>query len=81
MGCGRHSKQMQIERLTEAKGTTADFLVTACPKCQIHLNCAMSEKMPVKKEDVAIETCDLSVLVARALNLTQTPVKKEIVEK
>jgi len=71
MGCGRHSKQMQIERLAEAKGTTADLLVTACPKCQIHLNCALSEKLPVKKEEVAIETCDLSVLVARALNLTQ----------
>jgi heterodisulfide reductase subunit D len=78
MGCGRHSKQMQIERLTEAKSTKADTLVTACPKCQIHLNCAMSEKMPVKKEDATIETCDLSVLVARALNLTQSPVKEEM---
>jgi Fe-S oxidoreductase len=73
MGCGRHSKQMQVERLAEAKSTSADLLVTACPKCQIHLNCALSEKLPVKKEDVAIETCDLSVLVARALNLTQSP--------
>jgi Fe-S oxidoreductase len=81
MGCGRHSKQMQIERLSEAKGTTADLLVTACPKCQIHFNCAMSEKMPVKKEDVAIETCDLSVLVARALNLTQAPNSVEMIKK
>jgi Fe-S oxidoreductase/coenzyme F420-reducing hydrogenase delta subunit len=81
MGCGRHSKQMQIERLSEAKGTTADLLVTACPKCQIHFNCAMSEKMPVKKEDVAIETCDLSVLVARAMNLTQAPNSEEMTKK
>jgi len=80
MGCGRHSKQMQIERLAEAKGTKADLLVTACPKCQIHLNCALSEKMPVKKEEVAIETCDLSVLVARALNLTQTPQMVEMIK-
>jgi len=80
MGCGRHSKQMQIERLTEAKGTTADLLVTACPKCQIHLNCALSEKLPVKKEEVAIETCDLSVLVARAMNLTQTPNAVEMIK-
>ena len=69
MNCSKHSKQMQVERLMEAKETTADLLVTACPKCQIHLNCTMSEKLPVKKEDLAIETCDLSVLVARALNL------------
>ncbi len=72
MGCGRHSKQMQMERLAEAKSTAADLLVTACPKCQIHFNCALSEKLPVNKEEVAIETCDLSVLVARALNLTQS---------
>jgi len=78
MGCGRHSKQMQIERLTEAKGTKADMLVTACPKCQIHLNCALSEKMPVKKEEVDIKTCDLSVLVARALS--QTPQVVEAVK-
>jgi len=81
MGCGRHSKQMQMERLAEAKGTTADLLVTACPKCQIHLNCALSEKLPVKKEEVAIETCDLSVLVARALNLTQTPSVVEMIKQ
>jgi heterodisulfide reductase subunit D len=80
MGCGRHSKQMQIERLTEAKATQADLLVTACPKCQIHFNCALSEKLPVKKEDVAIETCDLSVLVARALNLTEKPEIVQTVE-
>ena len=81
MGCGRHSKQMQIERLTEAKETTADLLVTACPKCQIHLNCTLSEKLPVNREKVAIETCDLAVLVARALNLTQTPNMVEMIKK
>jgi len=81
MGCGRHSKQMQMERLAEAKGTAADLLVTACPKCQIHLNCALSEKLPVKKEEVAIQTCDLSVLVARALNLTQSSDKMEMNQK
>jgi Fe-S oxidoreductase len=81
MGCGRHSKQMQIERLTEAKSTAADLLVTACPKCQIHLNCVQSEKLPVPKEDVAINTCDLSVLVARALNLMPTPETEEMIKK
>lgn len=73
MNCSRHSKQMQVERLAEAKRTTADLLVTACPKCQIHLNCTMSEKLPVSKDEVSIETCDLSVLVARAMNLMPNP--------
>ena len=81
MSCGRHSKQMQLERLAEAKETTADLLVTACPKCQIHLNCALSEKLPVRREEVAIETCDLSVLVAKALNLTSTPNNVEMMKK
>jgi hypothetical protein len=37
--------------------------------------------MPVKKEEVALETCDLSVLVARALNLTQTPNVVEMIKE
>jgi hypothetical protein len=41
----------------------------------------MSEKLPVKKEDVTIETCDLSVLVAQALNLTQVPNTVEMIKK
>jgi len=81
MGCGRRSKQMQVERLTEAKGTTADLLVTACPKCQIHFNCALSERLPANKEDFAIETCDLSVLVARAMSMAPVPNLTEMIEK
>jgi heterodisulfide reductase subunit D len=69
MGCGRHAKQMQIERLSEAKHTKADLLVTACPKCQIHFNCTISEKLPVNKDEVDIKTRDLTVLVATAMNL------------
>ena len=71
---------MQVERLTEAKDTAANLLVTACPKCQIHLNCTLSEKLPANKESFAIETCDLSVLVARALNLTPSG-STEMIEK
>ena len=72
MSCGSHSKQIQMERLLEAKRTGADLLITACPKCQIHLNCAMNEKLPLKSEEISIETCDLSVLVARAMKLMPT---------
>ena len=38
--CSTVSKQMQIERLNEALSTGASTLITACPKCQIHLTCA-----------------------------------------
>jgi len=43
MACGEVSKKIQIERLTEASGTGAEYLITACPKCQIHLRCAQRE--------------------------------------
>ncbi len=42
MECSGCSKTMQIERLNEAVQTGANTLVTACPKCQIHLTCAKS---------------------------------------
>ena len=38
--CSNCSKTMQIERLQEALGTGAKTLITACPKCRIHLTCA-----------------------------------------
>ncbi len=71
MNCGKTSKQIQMDRLSEAKGTGADLLITACPKCQIHLNCAMGEKLPIGSKEVTLETSDLSVLAARAMNLAQ----------
>jgi Fe-S oxidoreductase len=38
--CGAVNKQIQDERLKQAAATGADCLVTACPKCLIHLTCA-----------------------------------------
>jgi len=40
--CGTAVKCLQNERLAEAKATGAERLVTACPKCDIHLRCALS---------------------------------------
>ncbi len=41
MECSSFSKGMQVDRLTEAVDCGADTLITACPKCQIHLNCGL----------------------------------------
>jgi Fe-S oxidoreductase len=38
--CGTAVKCLQNERLAEAEATGAERLVTACPKCDIHLRCA-----------------------------------------
>jgi len=70
MSCNKYSKEVQIDRLMEAKATGADLLVTACPKCQIHWKCVTSEKLPVNPEEVTMEMRDLSVLVAEAMHLT-----------
>lgn len=40
MQCSSCSKVMQIQRLKEAEAVGATAIITACPKCQIHLTCA-----------------------------------------
>ncbi len=54
MQCSTCSKLMQIQRLKEAEAVGAQTIVTACPKCQIHLTCAQ------KNTDHAIEIIDLA---------------------
>ena len=67
LNCGTLSKQTQLERLQEAKATGAEWLVTACPKCLIHLKCALDGELPIKRSKVNIKINDLPVLVAKAL--------------
>lgn len=43
MACGHCSKAIQTQRLHEAAETGAETLITACPKCQIHLTCALND--------------------------------------
>jgi heterodisulfide reductase subunit D len=59
--CNAVNRQVQGQRLAQAKATGAEILVTACPKCQIHLKCAQ------KSGDChvdQIEIQDLASLVA-----------------
>jgi Fe-S oxidoreductase len=47
--CGSVNQQIQKQRLIQAEATEADLLVTACPKCQIHLKCSQKtggDKVP-----------------------------------
>ena len=61
MNCSSCSKEMQLQRLSEASDTGAGTLVTACPKCQIHFRCAKDAF------DLKIEITDLYDLVADRL--------------
>jgi Fe-S oxidoreductase len=65
MNCDLASKQIQMMRLREAKETGAQILVTACPKCQIHLTCAMKDKHLGGSLDIEIR--DLATLMADSL--------------
>jgi Fe-S oxidoreductase len=63
--CTSFSKMIQAGRLREAAETGADTLVTACPKCEIHLGCALQD--PRLAEELGLRIVDLAVLAASRL--------------
>ena len=63
--CDRYSKQMQVERLQEAKGTQTELIVTACPKCQVHLTCAMRDANRLYNLNMKIQ--DFSSVIAESI--------------
>ena len=67
LNCGKLSKQIQLDRLKEAKATGAEWLITACPKCQIHLKCAINGELPVKRSKINVKVYDLPVFVEKTL--------------
>jgi Fe-S oxidoreductase len=64
-GCDSYSKSLQVKRLQQAKATGSDLLVTACPKCQIHLRCAMED--PFLGEELSMEMMDLASVLAKTI--------------
>lgn len=63
--CGPVNRQIQEWRLAQAEATGADMLVTACPKCQIHLRCAQKTSGDRVSQ---IEMQDLAALMALSLD-------------
>ncbi len=61
--CSAVNRQVQGQRLAQAAGSGADVLVTACPKCQIHLTCAQKSE-DLKTKNIQIK--DLASLLAPA---------------
>jgi heterodisulfide reductase subunit D len=64
--CDRFAKRIQVERLREARATGAEVLAAACPKCRIHLVCAMKD--PRLGKEIGIETRDVTELVEAAVS-------------
>jgi len=65
MGCDSFSKALQVKRLRQARETGGEVLVTACPKCQIHLTCAMGDNF--LKPDIEMEVMDLATLLSQTI--------------
>lgn len=62
INCSSHVKKIQYDRLKEAEGSGADFLITACPKCEIHFKCALHNQ----DASFGLDVKDLTLLVAEA---------------
>ena len=52
-----------MKRLRQAQDNVAGRMITVCPKCRIHLSCALQDA----GNEIAVELEDLTSLLARAL--------------
>ena len=64
--CGKVSKNIQVERLEEARATETEMLITACQKCQIHFKCAQND--PQLGGNISILIRDITTLIAEKLS-------------
>jgi Fe-S oxidoreductase len=64
-GCDAFSKRMQVQHIERAKQAGGEMIVTACPKCRIHLGCAMEDVM--RGEALKMEMMDLTSAIARSI--------------
>lgn len=67
VSCGRCAKGIQMERLRQAQDTGAQRLITACPKCRIHLTCGLKDA----GDAISLVLEDLTGLLVRAARNTQ----------
>jgi Fe-S oxidoreductase len=59
------NKRTQIDRLQEARSSGAEAMITACPKCQIHLKCAQRD--PIREDDLSMPIRDITTLLAEII--------------
>jgi len=65
--CNDYTKALRLDRLKEAENT-AEMLVTACPKCQLHFNCLLRELKDTPSK-INVEVADLVNVVAKLMGL------------
>ena len=54
-----------MKRLKQINDTGSDLLVTSCPKCQIHLTCAMENSF--LDNNSGIKMSDLTSIIAKTI--------------
>ena len=67
VNCDMNSKLWRAEKLKDAESTGATTLLTSCPKCNIHLNCYVTNQYVEPKFDIKIDS--LIVRLAKEINL------------
>jgi heterodisulfide reductase subunit D len=65
-GCDSCTKALQVNRIRQAHDTGSNLLVTSCPKCQIHLKCAMED--PFRAKELNMEIMDLTSVIAETID-------------
>ena len=63
VNCGSCAKGIQTRRLGQAQETGAQRMITACPKCRIHLSCALKDS-----DDATVTLEDWTSLLVRAMD-------------
>jgi len=63
ISCSNNTKRIQFVRLGQAEKTGAEVLVTSCPKCTIHLSCALSGD----DVDYKIKIKDITTIIAETM--------------
>ena len=63
VNCGRCAKGIQTKRLQQAQATGAERMITACPKCRIHLSCALKDS----GDEFGVELEDIACILLRAM--------------
>jgi len=67
VNCGQCAKGIQMTRLRQAQVTGAERMITACPKCHIHLSCALKDG----GDEIAVKLEDLTGFLVRAMGATK----------
>ncbi len=77
VNCDGENKEIRRRKMREAVDTGAEILVTACPKCQIHLKCLQSDK---SEPDYDVKIMDLTTLLAENIKGIKIDSKKGVSE-